>query len=132
MHEEQLHLRDYKLAQAESFEMVHADLEQHLARQQDKNDIIEQRVHTGQASVDKMRGELRAVSKEFARINETLKDLQNEITHLQTSKVDDTSHKKQLQTFEQEQIRCAKRLDRNEADSRQFGNFFLRYLPVMI
>lgn len=132
VHEEQLHLRDYKLAQAESFEMVRADLEHHLLRQQEKNDVTDQRVYTCQASVDKMRGELRAVSKEFARINETLKDLQSEISHLEASKVDEVAHKKQINAFEQEQNRCVKRLDRDEAESRQFGNFFLRYLPVMI
>ena len=79
-----------------------------------------------------MKQEVRTISKEYAKVPDEINTIKDEIEYIKTSKVNENVFIKQIRLFEQEQIKFNKRLHQDELEKRQFGNFFIRYLPVMI
>lgn len=81
---------------------------------------------------DKLAAEIIGLNVSIAKNADDIKTNASSIEHLRQNTVEAKVYTAAFKLLEQEQVRFSKRMNQNELEAKQFGNFFVRYLPVMI
>lgn len=125
-------IQDYKVQQVEAIDAAKEELRIMAQVQLEKNALTESLVEQNKRKQDKLASEIMGVNVSIARNADMIKTNADSIEYLRNNTVEEKVYTKAFKLLEQEQIRFSKRMTMNEMESKQFGNFFVRYLPVMI
>jgi len=127
---ERMNVKDYKMKQIGVFEMFSNDINERFYRQQEKNIDTEQAVEANKVKQNRLANEVMKVNREFARINAELNMAREDIERLDELKVNKTELKQKFDELEVRINMAEARQQHDEYQMKQFGHFFLRYLPV--